>query len=118
MDFITLADLEVWYRVGVPDAEREKPQRLALTIELGLDFRAAAATDDIAATINYFDLSQRLIAWGQGRSWRLIETLVVEVAEMILREYRPSTVTVEVRKFILPKTRYVSVRVTRPMART
>jgi len=118
MDIITLADLEVWYRVGVPDAEREKAQRLTLTVELGLDFRAAAATDDIEATINYFDLSQRLLAFGEGRSWRLIETLVVEIAEMILREYRPSSVTVEVRKFILPKTRYVSVRVTRPTVRT
>lgn len=115
LDRITLADLEVWYHVGVPDAERERRQRLALTVELDMDFRAAAAADDIQATINYFDLAQRLSAFGDGRQWRLIETLVVDIADLILREYRPLSVTVEVRKFILPKTRYVSVRVTRPM---
>jgi len=114
MDTITLADLEVSYHVGVPDAERVTAQRLRLTIELGLDFRTAAATDDIDATINYFDLSERLVALGQGRQWKLIETVAVEIAELVLREYRPTSVTVEVRKFILPNTRHVSVRVTRP----
>ena len=113
MDTIILSDLEVWYCVGVPDAERAHPQRLTVTVELGLDFRAAAATDDIGATINYFELSQWLVGLGEGRSWRLIETLAVEIAEGILRDHRPTTVTVEVRKYILPKTRHVAVRVTR-----
>ena len=116
-DQIALNDLEVWYCVGVPETERARAQRLAITVELALDFRAAAANDDIQATINYFDLAQRLSAFGEGRSWRLIETLVVEIAEMILCEYRPLSVTVEVRKFILPNTRHVSVRVTRPLVR-
>ena len=114
MDTITLAALEVWYHIGVPESERAAAQRLELTVELGLDFRAAAATDDLAATINYFDLSQRLVALGRGRQWKLLETLAVEIAELVLRDYRPTSVTVEVRKFILPNTRHVAVRVTRP----
>ena len=114
MDTITIADLEVWYHVGVPDAERERAQRLAVTVRLGLDFRAAAATDDLAATINYFEIARRLAALGNGRSWKLIETVAVEIAELIQREYRPDSVTVEVKKFILPNTRHVAVQVTRP----
>lgn len=113
MDTITIADLEVWYRVGVPEAERAQAQRLAVTVNLGLDFRAAAATDDLAATLNYFEISQRIAGLGDGRSWKLIETVAVEIAELILREYRPASVTVEVKKFILPNTRHVSVMVTR-----
>ena len=38
MDTITLTDLEVHYRVGVPDAERTQPQRLLLNIEMQHDF--------------------------------------------------------------------------------
>ena len=116
MDTNTLADLEVWYRVGVPDEERAHPQRLTLTVQMVGDFQSAAASDDLQFTINYFAVAQELTQLGDGRSWKLIETLAVEIAERILRNYRPTTVTVEVRKFILPNTRYVSVKVTRPIA--
>ena len=113
MDTITVADLEVWYHVGVPDEERSQPQRLHLSLELGLDFRQAAATDDLNATLNYFALSQRLLSFGDGRNWKLIETLAVDLAEMVVKEFRPAEVTIEVKKFILPTTRHVAVRITR-----
>jgi len=114
VDQITIKDLAVLFRVGVPDEERAKPQRLLLTIELEHDFTAAARHDDLAETIDYHALAQRLRGYGRRRSWKLIETLAVDIAEMVLREYQPSRVSVEVRKFILPETRHVSVKVTRP----
>ena len=52
MDKITIADFEVFYRVGVPEGERESPQRLLLTVEFDHDLERAAATDDLAATID------------------------------------------------------------------
>ena len=114
MDQIVIQDLEVFYRVGVPDQERAEPQRLLLTIELDHDFTPAAKTDDLAKTIDYYRLSRRLLAFGDGREWKLIETLAVDVAAMILAEFRPARVAVEVKKFVLPEARWVSVRVRRP----
>jgi dihydroneopterin aldolase len=114
MDQIVIQDLEVFYRVGVSDQERAKPQRLLLTIELELDFTPAAKADDLEKTIDYYLLSRRLLALGEGRKWKLIETLAVDLAEMILREFKPARVAVEVRKFVLPEARWVSVRVRRP----
>lgn len=113
MDRITIKDLEVFYKVGVPDEERRAPQRLLLTVELEHDFAAAAKSDDLAATINYFAVSQRLLKFGEGREWKLIETLAVEIAETILKEFAPTAVEVEVKKFIIPQARYVSVRTIR-----
>ena len=113
MDTITISDLEVFYCVGVPDEERAKPQRLLLTVEMEHDFRTAAMEDELADTIDYHAVSQRLRAFGDGVHWRLIETLAVDIAQMILDEFGPRAVTVEVKKFILPETRYVSARVTR-----
>jgi FolB domain-containing protein len=113
MSTITIKSLEVWYRVGVPEAEREKPQRLLLTIAMEHDFAAAAATDDLARTIDYFAVTQRLLRLGEGRSWKLIETLAVQIADLILKEFQPASVAVEVKKFILPETRWVAVRVER-----
>ncbi len=116
MSKITITDLEVRFHVGVPDEERAKPQRLLLTIEMEHDFSAAAATDDIAATIDYFDVSQKIMALGNGRSWRLIEKLANDVADLILTGYHPVTVTVTVKKFPIPQAAQVLVTLTKQRA--
>lgn len=116
MDVIAIRELEVHFHVGVPDAERERSQRLLLDIEMDVDVSMAAASDDLSKTVDYYAVSRRLLRLGEGRSWRLIEKLAVEIAELILREFGVPRVTVEVRKFILPEARHVSVRVTRSRA--
>ena len=112
MDRIAIHDLTVFFQVGVPAGERANPQRLTLTVEMEHDFSAIG--DALDRTIDYQAVSQRLLDFGRGRSWQLIETLAVEVADMILRDFKPSRVTVEVKKFVIPQARHVFVRVTRP----
>lgn len=114
MDTITICDLEVHYRVGVHEAERAQPQRLLLTVAMDQDFAAAASTDDLFNTVDYFAVTQRLLRFGDDCHWELIETLASDLASMILEEFKPKRVMVEVRKFIIPQARYVSVRLTRP----
>jgi FolB domain-containing protein len=113
MDRITIKDLAVFYCVGVPDEERAQPQRLLLTLELELDFSEAVRADDLTRTIDYYTLSRRLLGFGSGRSWKLIETLAVDIAGMVLADFKPARVSVEVKKFILPEARHVAVRVER-----
>jgi|SRR5450432_2761701 7,8-dihydroneopterin aldolase/epimerase/oxygenase len=109
MSRISIIDLEVFYRVGVPDAERSQPQRLLLTVEMESDFSVAAKSDGIADTIDYFAVTQSLLKFGDGRSWKLIEKLAADIADAILAEFKPAGVSVEVKKFIIPQARYVSV---------
>ena len=113
MDTITISDLEVFYCIGVPDEERAKPQRLLLTVVMEHDFHTAATEDELSDTIDYFAVSQRLLKFGDGVHWRLIETLAVDIAEMVLEEFGPRSVTVEVKKFIIPQVQHISVRVAR-----
>ena len=113
MDQIIIKELTVTARVGVPAAERAKSQRLLISVEMDHDFTAAAKTDSIKATIDYHAVAVRLENYCGRGSWKLIETLAVEIAETILREFKPKGVTVEIKKFILPETRHVAVRVTR-----
>ena len=113
MSRISIIDLEVFYRVGVPEAERVKPQRLLLTVEMNFDFSAAAKSDNIRNTIDYFAVSQRLLKFGEGRSWKLIEKLATDVADTVLSEFKPESVTVEVKKFPISQARCVSATVTR-----
>jgi 7,8-dihydroneopterin aldolase/epimerase/oxygenase len=110
---ISIIDLEVFYHVGVPDAERAQPQRLLLTVEMESDFSAAAQSDSIADTIDYFTVTQRLLKFGDGKSWKLIEKLAADIADMVLGEFKPKSVSVEVKKFIIPQARYVSVNLKR-----
>ncbi len=116
MDSIRISDLEVFYSIGVPDEERSKPQRLLLTIEMFHDIAPAAATDDIGRTIDYYAVCQRLLQFGKGRSWKLIETLASDIASMILKDFGPASVDVEVKKFIIPQAQFVSVRLSRRRA--
>ena len=108
MSKITIADLEVFYHVGVSDEERARPQRLLLTIELFFDFSIAAVGDRLTRTIDYFAVSQRLLKFGEDRSWKLIEKVAANVADMIIIEFKPQAVSVEVKKFAIPQARYVS----------
>jgi dihydroneopterin aldolase len=108
---ISIVDLEVFYRVGVPDAERVQPQRLLLKVELESDFSAAAKSDAIADTIDYFAVTQILLKFGDGREWKLLEKLAADIADTILSEFKPQTVSVEVKKFIIQQARFVSVQI-------
>ena len=116
MDKIIIEDLEVSYHVGVPDEERANPQRLLITVEMEHNFAPAAASDDLTQTINYFTVCQRLLKLGDGKSWKLIETLAVDIAELVLREFKATTAMVRVKKFIIPQTRWIAVEVKRPTA--
>jgi len=114
MDKIIISELEAFYRIGVTEAERAQPQRLLLSVELTHDLKAAAARDNLADTIDYAAVAERLLHFGDDADWELIETLAEDLAAMILDEFAPKEVTIEVRKFVLPKARYVAVTLTRP----
>ena len=113
MDKIIISDLAVQYHVGVSDRERANPQRLLLNLEMECDLSAAAATDELSHTIDYHAVAQRLLRFGDRQSWRLLEKLAVDVADLLLTDFQAASVSVEVRKFVVPEAGYVAVRVTR-----
>jgi dihydroneopterin aldolase len=106
-------DLEVQYCVGVADEERKQPQRLLLCVDLEFDFSAAAMSDRLTRTIDYFEVCQWLLNFGERRNWRLIERLATNLADELLGQYSPQAVTVEVKKTAIPQARYISAIVTR-----
>lgn len=112
MDTILIADLEVYCQVGVTAAERAHPQRLLVNVEMEHDFTSARARDNLAETIDYHAVCQRLLAFVQHTQWSLIETLASDMASAILDEFRPRSVTIEVKKFVIPQARHVAVRTT------
>ncbi len=114
---ISIVDLEVFYRVGVTDQEREKPQRLLLTLDMIYDITSAAISDRVEKTIDYHKVVEELLKFGEGRNWKLLERLVANIADRILSEYKAQAVIVEAKKFVIPQARYVSVSLTKTAGR-
>ncbi len=112
-DRIFVADLELFSHIGVPDAERAAPQRLTVNLCLVPRVCFSQLDDDITNTVDYFALTRRVRALASERPRKLIETLAQEMAVCCLEEFAVAWVEVEVRKYILADTTYVSVRVQR-----
>lgn len=111
-DSLAITDLELWTHIGVTNDERETEQRLLVTIELSLDMKTAAKEDDVKKSINYLDLSNDIGLLAK-RERKTIERFAEDTAAMILKKYKPKEVTVTVKKFAVPGSKNVNLRITR-----
>lgn len=112
-DEIHIEELEVHAHVGVPDAERAEPQRLLISLRFSPheDFRQLA--DELSRTVDYAAVCTEVQRFAQRRAVKLIETLADELATHLLATFPIARIHIEIRKFILPETRYVAVSVVR-----
>ena len=115
-DKIIIEEIEIPFRIGVPEEERAKPQLLRLSILIEHSLQTAALSDDLSQTIDYATLADELLSFGEGKEWKLLERLAHDLALWILQRFGTERVTVEAKKFILPNARHVSVRLTRTKA--
>lgn len=112
-DEIEIRRLAVKTHIGVPDEERAEAQTLWLTVRMWPSQGFTGLNDDVANTVDYYEVSRRLIAVAAEKPRHLIETLATENAELLLSNYPLSRVEVEVEKRILPDTDCVTVRIRR-----
>ncbi|MEP7077756.1 MAG: dihydroneopterin aldolase [Chthoniobacterales bacterium] len=112
-DCIHIEQLEVFAFIGVTDTERAQRQRLTITTTIwpATDFGALA--DEIARTIDYSAVCEATRKYVAGRADKLIETLADSLARDLLAMFPIRSIAVEVRKFVIADTEYVSVRLTR-----
>ena len=87
MDIIYLRDLRIETVIGVYDWEREIKQTVILDLDMATDIRQAAATDDIAHTLDYKSVAKRLISFVEQSEFQLVETLAERIAEIVLNEF-------------------------------
>ena len=112
-EWIEIAELEVQSSVGVSEKERRTRQKLAVYLRFQIAPPFGSLADEIARTIDYGAVANQVSAIAASGSRRLIETLVAEIADGLMARFPMIRLEVELRKFILPNTRYVSVRTVR-----
>jgi len=98
MDIIYLNDLRIDTVIGIFDWERRIKQTVVFDLEMGADIRKAAASDDIADTLNYKAVAKRLIQFVSESEFQLVETLAEKVAAIILDEFGVPWVRVRLNK--------------------
>jgi len=97
-DRITLRGLTARGFHGVYDFERRQGQDFVVDVELELDTRPAAASDELADTVHYGELAEALAAVVGGEPVNLLETLAGRLAAACLADPRVDAATVTVHK--------------------
>lgn len=97
MDFIFIEELRVAARVGIHPREKLAPQRLELDLTFGVP-DIAAQHDDIADTIDYAKVIERIRAELGARHFNLLETLGEFVVGILLEDFGAPWVKIRIAK--------------------
>lgn len=110
MNEIIIKSLAVNALIGALPEEKGKSQRLLIDITIEPDVPFSELNDTLGQTVDYAAVAEQTGLCAAAHHRDLIETLAVDIATMILKQFRARGVTVEIRKFILPHAEYVAVR--------
>ena len=114
-DKIILDRLEIECVIGIFDWERKTKQKVEISFELDCDISKASALDDIKQTVNYKDISKKIIALIEPSQFFLIETMAEKVAQICLANNGVQKAKVTVSKpGAVRGSQNVSIQVVRP----
>src|ERR1041384_286092 len=115
-DLIEVRGLKLRGHIGVTADERRDEQPLIVSIAARLDTRAASATDDISATLDYEEVVREISKIVSTEEYQLVETLADRIARTILERVYVLDVWVRITKPQAPlseKVDEVAVEITR-----
>jgi len=101
-DAVFVRGIEFEGNHGYTAAERRSTRRFRVALTLELALTAAAQSDRIADTVDYFKVSEIVVALGTQSTYRLLEALAGAMARAIQDLYPRVAVTVELEKLNPP----------------
>lgn len=114
IDTVFISQLEIETIIGVHAWEQHAPRPLVLDLELGVDLRHAAASDEIRDAVDYKAVSDEIVALTRARQFRLLETLAETLARRLFERFPIQTLRLTIGKpGAVPEARTVGVRVDR-----
>lgn len=87
MDIVFIEGLSVETTIGVFDWERKVKQQLIFDLEMAWDISAAAQADDLALTLDYKAVSERIVEHVKQTRFELLESLAQELADLLRSEF-------------------------------
>jgi dihydroneopterin aldolase len=114
MDAIVIRDLRVEALIGIHKRERHVVQTLSIDLEIGIPGTAVFASDKVADTIDYEQVTLRIKALAASGHFRLVETFAERVASLLIADFGAPWVRVSAAKIgILPNAKFVGVSIER-----
>ena len=98
MDEITLTGVRAYGYHGVFEDERRQGQEFVVDATLYLSTAEAAETDDVADTVHYGEVAERIVELVGGEPLNLIEGVAARIADDLLSYDLVRMVTVTVHK--------------------
>lgn len=98
MDKIFIKGLVLYTLIGVYDFERDAKQRIIVDLEIDANLKAAGVSDDVADTLDYGAIAERLSQIADSASYKLLEALGEEMVDTIMREFAPSAISLRINK--------------------
>lgn len=98
MDKIIIKDACFFCNLGVSSKERSEKQKVFINVELFLDIKKAAETDNIEDTVNYSEVRDLIKNLVEAREYKLIETMAENIAKDILNKFSFEKVIVRLKK--------------------
>ena len=97
-DRIFLRGLTAECVIGFIDWERRVKQTVVVDLELPVDCRQAAVSDDVTDTVDYKKVSKRVLAFIEASEFKLVETLAQRLALLILEEFGVEWIRLSINK--------------------
>lgn len=98
MGRITLHGIEVWANHGLDPEERARGQPFMIHVTLQADLSEAAASDDLADTIDYAVLAREVASAATAGPFHLLETVASRLLDVVLAHARVQTAEVTIEK--------------------
>jgi len=114
MDTILIRDLRVEVLIGIHKRERYVPQSVSIDLDIGIPGAKVFASDKVADTIDYEQVSIGIKKLAASGHFRLVETFSERIARLILDDFKAPWVKVSAAKIgILPNAKFVGVSIER-----
>ncbi|HEX4677130.1 MAG TPA: dihydroneopterin aldolase [Steroidobacteraceae bacterium] len=97
-DRIFLRGLTAECVIGFIDWERRVKQTVVVDLELPVDCRHAALSDDVTDTVDYKKVSKRVLAFIEASEFKLVESLAQRLAMLILEEFAIEWIRLSINK--------------------
>ena len=112
-DVVNIHRLLISTHIGVPDEERSEPQELCVSVKMEPRVGFEELEDEIENGVDYYQVGEQIKHLAAIKPRKLIETLAVDIAQMILTEFSVLAVKVDIEKYILTDADYVGVSIYR-----
>jgi dihydroneopterin aldolase len=100
---LTIKNLDIFAFHGVKEEENKLGGRFQIDVELSYDATEAAIQDNLSKALNYENLLYEINEICSNESFKLIETLTLEILKSIVENHPiVEKVTVKVRKYNIP----------------